>query len=131
MPQNPLLSYVAKNASNVGAPLLVTPQGLLLASEGGLLTVLNLTAPTVIKSTPARLARIIIIAPGSTSGAFTLNDCATTGAAAAANVIWTLPYNGTYNIAGQIYQPDWPCLTGLVLSAVPGAGSPIIAVAYA
>lgn len=91
---------------------------------------LNVSVASVIKATPGRIMRLVIIAPGTTSGAFTLNDCATTGAATAANTIFSLPFNGANNIAGATFTLDWPCTTGIVLSAVPGAGSPIVAISF-
>lgn len=101
-----------------------------LASSGGSKTALNQTVAAVIKAAPGRLRKLIIIAPGTTSGAFTLNDCTTTGAAAAGNELFTLLYNATANVAGAIFPLDMPCANGLVLSAVPGSGSPVCAVVY-
>ena len=48
------------------------------------------------------------------SAAGTANDCATTGAAAAANQLATIP------AAVGIISVDWPCLAGIVV--VPGSG---------
>ena len=104
-----------------------TPGGANLVTTGGALSSLHATAAAVVKAAPGRLTRLVIIAPGSTSGAFTLNDCATTGAASASNTIITIAEGGT---AGTVYDLDWPCGVGIVLSAVPSAGSPIIAIAY-
>lgn len=104
--------------------------GNLAIQGGGSKSALNQTAAAVIKASPGRLRTIVVIAPGSTGGAFTLNDCTTTGAAAAANELWTLPYNGTANVAGAIFKPDLPCLVGLTLSAVPTGGSPVVAIFY-
>ena len=56
------------------------------------------------------------------SGAGTINDCDTTGAAAAANAIATLP-----TTAGPI-QLNFPCQLGIVV--VPGAGQ-TIAISFA
>lgn len=89
---------------------------------------LNLTAASVIKATPGRIAKVIVLAGGTASnGVFTINDVATTGAAAAANAVWTLPSGAT---AGSVYDLDFPCAVGIVLSAVPSAGSPILAISY-
>ena len=89
---------------------------------------LNLTAAVAIKGTPGRICKVIVVAGGTASnGAFTLNDCATTGAAAAANEIITIPSGAA---AGTIYDIDWPCAVGIVLSAVPSAGSPILSISY-
>ncbi|MCX7898483.1 MAG: hypothetical protein N2444_00070 [Methylocystis sp.] len=90
----------------------------------------NLTAAAVIKTGRGRVGRISIIAPGSTSGAWTLHDAATVGAATAANRLWTLPYNGGSNVAGTVIDIDLPFTNGLVLAAVPGGGSPQAVVSY-
>lgn len=130
MPQYPAAAVTAKNPAGAQAQLNLDAQGTLRTTGGGVSRTLNMTAAAVIKATPGRLARIVVIAPGTTSGAWTLNDCATTGAAAAANVIYTMAYNATANVAGAVITLDWPCTTGIVLSAVPGAGSPILAVSW-
>jgi len=129
MSQNALATTVAVQ-SGVQRPLILDAQQQLNVNIGGISSALNLTAAAVIKATPGRLVRIVIAAPGSTSGAFTFNDCATTGAAAAANQIFTLAYNATANVAGAVFTLEWPCSTGIVLSAVPGGGSPVVAVSY-
>jgi hypothetical protein len=79
---------------------------------GGISNTYNVTAATAIKAAPGRLMRVSVVTAGSTVG--TANDCASTGAAAAANQIATIP-----NAVGVIYL-DWPCATGIVL--VPGTG---------
>ena len=129
MPQNALAATVAVQ-NGVQKPLSLDAQGQANVNVGGTASALNLTAAAVIKAAPGRLVRIVIVAPGSTSGAFTFNDCATVGAAAAANEIFTLPYNGANNLAGATFVLEWPCATGIVLSAVPGGGSPVVAVSY-
>lgn len=129
MPQDPLGATVAVSSTGQQAALRLAASGSLRQCKGTT-TKLNMTAANAIKATPGRLTRVIIIAPGSGSGTFTFNDCATTGAAAAANAIFVLPYNGSNNIAGQTFDLDIPCAVGIVLSAVPGAGSPIIACVY-
>lgn len=101
-----------------------------LASSGGSKTALNQTVAGVIKASPGRLRKLIVIAPGTTSGSFSLNDCTTTGAAAAGNLLYELTYNSSLNVAGAVFALDMPCAAGLVLSAVPGSGSPICAVVY-
>ena len=106
----------------------LTPGGANLVTTGGAFSSLHATAAAVVKAAPGRLTRLIIVAGGTASnGAFTLNDCATTGAAAATNEIMTIASGAT---AGTVYDLDWPCGVGIVLSAVPSAGSPIIAIAY-
>lgn len=108
------------------------PQGPILTANvnDGTNNALNLTAAAIIKAGPGRIAKVSIIAPGSTGGAFTINDCATTGAATTANEIWSLAYNATANLGGAIFTLSFPCKTGIVLSAVPTGGSPQIAVSF-
>lgn len=130
MPQNPLLNYNSLNTSNQGAPQRLDSAGNLRTVSGGLSSSLNITAAAVVKASAGRVVRIVVIAPGSTSGAFTVNDCATVGAATASNVVWTLPYNGAANVAGAVFTLDFPVANGLVVSAVPGGGSPILAISY-
>jgi hypothetical protein len=128
MPQGPIGTAVAKTPSNVLSPLSVDAEGTLLSSAGGLSSKLNLTAASVIKAAPGRIAKLIIVSGGTASdGAFTLNDCATIGAATAANEIISIAAGET---AGTIIDLQWPCEVGIVLSAVPSAGSPILAMSF-
>lgn len=129
MPQGPLVGAVAQKPDNSFTLLQTDADGIQYVG-GASTSALNKGAAAAIKTSAGRLYKAVIIAPGSTSGAFTLNDSATTGAAAAANVLWTLPYNGTANVAGAVFNLDIPFTNGLTLSAVPGSGSPIIALYY-
>lgn len=89
-----------------------------LLEEGGS-SVLNITQSTLVKVGPGRLAKVSVVVAGS--GVGTINDCATTGAAAAANQIGTAPTAlGTTTF-------NWPCFAGIVI--VPGTGQ-TIAVSY-
>jgi hypothetical protein len=125
--QNPLSAFVAIY-NGVLKALNLDSFGLLQSTRGGTSTALNLTAAAVVKAKPGRVARLVIVAGGTASdGTFTLNDCATTGAASAANTIASIAAGAT---AGTVIDLDWPCTTGIVLSAVPSAGSPIIAISY-
>lgn len=127
MPQNPTQALVGVTPANLPASLKLDTEGNLVISGGGTKSALNQTAAGVIKATPGRLAKIVIVAGGTSSGAFTFNDCATTGAAAAANEIFTVAEGAA---VGTVYSLDWPCLVGIVLSAVPGSGSPICSVSF-
>lgn len=127
MPQGPLFATVAKNLLNAFVPLLVDKVGALQTSAGGVSTALNLTAAAPIKVGAGRVAKVIVIAPGTTGGAFTLNDTDTVAHAAAGNVVWSLPFGAT---AGSVFALDIPFNTGLVLSAVPTAGGPILAITF-
>lgn len=128
MPQYPQ-SYNSVNPTGSLEANKVDSAGILMSSAGGLKSVLNVTAATVIKASPGRVAKIIINAPGATSGGFALNDCLTTGAAAASNLVWEIAYNATTNVEGAVFVIDFPFLVGIVLSAVPG-GSPIVSISY-
>jgi hypothetical protein len=101
--------------------------GNLDTQSGGTNSKLNMIAANVIKATPGRLRKVVINGVVGTGGALTFNDCATTGAAAAANAIMSLP--GTIAV-GTIINVDWPCKVGIVLSAVPTGGTPVVAASF-
>lgn len=88
--------------------------------EEGTKSAVNLTAASLLKVGAGRVFRASVIVAGSAVG--TVNDCATTGAAAAANQIGTLP-----NTVGT-YLFNWPVSLGLVV--VPGTGQ-TVALSYA
>jgi hypothetical protein len=73
---------------------------------GGKTAAYNKTASAVIKASAGRLMRINVLTAGSAPGA--VHNCATTGAAAAGNLIFNVP-----NTVGT-YVMDWPCDTGIV-----------------
>ena len=79
----------------------------------------NITAAAVVKAVPGRLAKISVVVAGSTAGK--VNDCATTGAIAAANQICAIP-----NTVGMIAM-DWPCTAGITVT--PGTGQ-TLAISY-
>lgn len=79
---------------------------------GGNNASLDITAATVVKATPGTLVRISVVVAGSAAGS--ANDCATTGAAAAANEIAAIP------AAVGVTYLAWPCKVGIVI--VPGTG---------
>jgi hypothetical protein len=83
-------------------------------------TALDITEPTVVKATPGSVGTLTVVVAGSGPG--TVNDCTTTGAAAAANQIATAPAQvGSQRI-------DFPCQNGIVV--VPGPGQ-TLAISYA
>jgi hypothetical protein len=118
MPQGPLAAAVALSSGGSAAlGHLGTDGSLLIASAAK--SALNVTAAAVIKAGAGRLAKVIIVVVGS-AGSLTLNDCATTGAAAAGNQIITVPF-GSLTV-GQVLALDVPITTGLVISAIPTGG---------
>lgn len=116
MPQGPL----------AGAPDSFGNPVAMYQTRGGALTKLNVTAAAIVKAGKGRVARLVITGAG-TGGSWTLNDIATTGAAAAANAVWTLAGTAA---AGTVIDLDWPCTNGIVISSVPTGGTPSIAVSY-
>ena len=115
MPQGALAANVAvmpSGAGNALAPLQMDKTGNLLTGQGSA-SALNLTAGAhVIKATPGRICRIFVNTAGSAAGS--VNDCATTGAVAAANLVANVPAT-----AGVIVV-DAPCATGIVVTAGTG-----------
>lgn len=82
-------------------------------------TALNVTAAAVISASPTTLRKLIVSAPG-TVGNLVLNDTDDLGSVAAANQIVSIPFGSL--VAGQIINLDWPCYTGLVVSAMTTGG---------
>lgn len=94
-------------------------QNVQLVTQGGASTVSNITVATVIKATAGRICKVSVIVAGSAVG--TVNNCATTGAAAVANQVGTTPTAlGTTDF-------QMVCSTGIVV--VPGTGQ-TLAVSY-
>lgn len=118
MPQNPIGLITAA----------LNPRPTQLSAGGGMKTV-TLSAAATLKVGKGRICRILVIASGTTSGAFTLNDCAATGDASAANLIFSIPYTAA-GWLNKVVPISYNCTTGITLSAVPGAGSPSIKISY-
>lgn len=106
----------------------ITPGGGALVATGGKASVLNITAPRVIKPSPGNMATVVISGTVGTGGTYVFNDCATLAAASAANQIASLP--GTTAANGLPISYDWPCTVGIVISAVATGGAAIVSVAY-
>lgn len=84
---------------------------------GGLLSVCDISAPTVVKIGRGRLATVTVTAAGTTAGA--AYDASATGDTS--RLIAVIP-----NTMG-IHELNWPCSKGIVI--VPGTGQ-VVAVAY-
>ena len=132
MPQNPLAATIAKTPAGAQATGRFDVGGNLMVSTGGLLTMLNITAPTLIKVGAGRVGRILVsFSAIPTGGALTLNDVATIGGAAAANQL--ISFEGSLlNSSGvQSLTIDFAYFNGLVISALPtGATNLQLAVSY-
>jgi hypothetical protein len=119
MPQNANAATVAVKGSAQSPLKLDAAQS--LTTGKGLLTSLNNTAGTakLISASARRICKIIVLTPDSTAS--NIHDCATTGAVAASNLVYTIPQT-----AG-VYDVDFPLTAGLVLT-VGTAG--VIALSY-
>jgi len=93
----------------------VSPPGVVTPSYA------NVIATGVIKGTPGTCIRVMVVTPGTGSN-FTMNNCATVGAATAGNKI--IDYqafpNGLY--AGQIIEVNFTANVGIVVSSIPTGG---------
>jgi hypothetical protein len=102
------------------AATLVGPVTVSAGLAGGNRAALNVTAATVLKTTPGVCVSVAVVVAGSAAG--TVNDVATTGGVAATNQFGTIPATvGTYTF-------NWPCGTGITVT--PGTGQ-TLAVSYA
>lgn len=80
---------------------------------------LNISASTVVKASRGNIAKVVVLTAGSAAGA--IHDCATTGAAAAANKVATIP-----NTVG-VYTLEFPCFNGITY--VLGTGQ-VVSITY-
>lgn len=96
-------------------------------ASGGGSSALNLTAAQVIKAAPGRICKVTILGVVGTGGNLTFNDCTTTAAATTANQIALL--SGTLAV-GTVTTLDWPCINGIVCSAVPTGGTVQINISF-
>ena len=127
MAQNPLAAFVALYGSKL-VGIAANIAGTIQTSQGGLQSSLNNTANAVIKASKGRVAKVIINNPGGSSGVISINDAATSGAVAAANLVWQQAYNATANVEGEVILLDFPCQNGIYLTV--DGGSPIVSVSY-
>lgn len=118
MSLNPQAVFIGKAPAGTQAQVNVDNVGKLQTSRGGTRSSLNITAAAVVKATPGRIAKLVVTTAGA---AGTVNDCITTGAAAAGNLIATIP------ATIGIYDLDWPCLVGITIT--PGAAQ-VVSVSY-
>ncbi len=95
-------------------PIAVFPQ-----YSGGNSSTFDISAAAVLKATPGTLYRVVVQSVPS-AGNLTINDCATTGAAAIGNQIISIPFGSL--TAGEVIYLAWPCKTGIVVSSVGTGG---------
>ena len=95
-----------------------------VTTAGGTKSALNLTAGAhLIQLGVGRVMRICVNTAG-TAGTFAINDAATTGAAAAANLVWA---GSATTAAGTVIDLEFPVSAGLVFT-VPTTG--VMSISY-
>ena len=87
-------------------------QGISTGLAGGTSSAANITTNQVIKAAPGIIARLVCIVAGSIN----LYDCATVGAEAATNLV----YSNTAATVGQTFELDWPCGAGICANVASG-----------
>ena len=99
-------------------------QNSIISSAGGTHSMLALAAgPNLVKAAPGRICKLIINVTG-TAGTLAVNDCATTAAVSAANLVWT---DLDTTPMGTVIDLEFPCLYGIVVT-VPTTG--VVSVSY-
>ncbi|CAM2168026.1 conserved hypothetical protein [Burkholderia latens] len=96
------------------------PQNPIVPRPGGSLSALDVSASTVVKTSPGTLYRVSVTTAGSAAGA--AYDAAATNGNVATNLIAAIP-----NTVG-VYLLEWPCANGILI--VPGTGQ-VVSVSYA
>lgn len=122
MPQAPLNAATAVNPSGKFVMNVVDAQGNEFVASGKNSS-LNITggAAVLVKGSAGRLVRLVVTS--AITGSVTINDAATTGAAASSNLV----YSAATPAVGTVVYLDWPCANGIVVT--PGtAGS--VSVSY-
>jgi hypothetical protein len=128
---NPLSATIAvfNNAGTfIQKPLTWLADGSVLTARSSTAK-LNVTATGQMKTGAGRLVAILVQTAPTSSGALTFNDMLSSGTPAAANQLYSIPYNATQMVAGAIINVDAPFTTGLNISAV-GGGSPVYTLLY-
>jgi hypothetical protein len=87
---------------------------------GAATNLLNISAPVVVKAAAGSIVTVTVTG-APTAGNLVLNDCATTGAAAAENQIIAIPFGGFTGSPSSAVIPfgGFVTTTGIVISAVP------------
>ena len=119
MPQNALAATVSVTPAGQQAPQYLDSYQNINVVASPSKTVLNISAAAVVKAAPGLIGRVNVITAGSAAG--TVNDCLTTGAAATANAVATIP-----NTVGS-YPIEMYTSTGIVV--VPGSGQ-VLTISY-
>jgi len=87
----------------------------------------NITAATLVQKGAGRIASVVVVVAGSTSGA--IYDAISTAAAAASNQIWTIPPGATGTASGD-RNTGMPVVLNLPVSdgivVTPGTGMTVV-----
>jgi hypothetical protein len=90
----------------------------IISTAGGTQSALALPAgANLVKASPGRIIRISVNTVG-TAGTLAVNDCATTAAVAASNLVWEGV--DTQAIGGAPITLEFPCLVGIVVTVPTG-----------
>ena len=85
-------------------------------------TELNLNVTKNVNNAAKMLNKVIVVSP-MTAGSLVLNDCQSTGAASAANTIYTIAFgNAAINVVGAAIDLEIPLFSGLTCSAIGEGG---------
>lgn len=123
MPQNPLAVTAAVNPAGQQAPQKLDPYNNLRSTPLPALTLLDITAATVVKAAPGRVGKVHVVVPGSANGS--VNDCLTTAQVNVTNQICAIPAFSTAQIVP--IAVDFYTAVGIVVT--PGTGQ-TLAVSY-
>jgi hypothetical protein len=121
MPQGPIAAATAVNPAGKFVMNVVDATGNEFVASGKT-GQYNITAITAVKASAGRVVKVVVNV--ASSSAVKVYDVATTGAAAAANLIYAGPAT---SVVGTVIALDWPCATGIVVD--PGTGG-TVAVSY-
>lgn len=116
MGQNANAVLAGQKPSGALGTLKTDASGNTITTPGGFSRTLNITAATVVKASAGMVGVVTVAVAGSAAGA--IHDIDTTGAAAAANKIYTTP------AAVGSFVLNFPCDTGIVVA--PGTGQTIV-----
>jgi hypothetical protein len=108
------LNFSTQNPSGVFVANQSDASGNFLVANGSTTRLALAAGQTLVKAAPGRVAKLIVNTATGTAGTLAVNDCASTGAVAAGNVVYSVPF-GTA-ILGTVIVLDVPCLVGIVVT---------------
>ena len=121
MSQNPLSATTAMQkvgSAYVQKQVLVGPSNEIIGTNGGVSSLLNIAAATVVKSGVGRIVKVSVTVAGAVGNIY---DSASTTGNSATNLIAVIPA-----VVG-VYTLEWPVGTGIVIA--PGAAQ-VVSVSY-